>query len=257
MRILVCINKPDDELDNQAGSLAQNEDPSILDTDNENALEAALRIKDDHEDTVIIAMTAGPAETENMLRECIAKGADDAVLLTDDAFDYEDPWMVAEILSKAILQGENFDLIIAGNQSLDMDIIQVTPQLSKKLDIPLISQVRELKLNNGTIDVKSDFEHCTLDLKAGFPCILSVVKEINTPRYTTIQDMIMSLSADLTVLSAHDLDFKDKEDINSKPIDTLLSFPLKPRGAGIKIEGDSPEDIAEKLMNNLRKRAVL
>ena len=254
MRILVCINKPDDELDAPAGSSAQSEDLTILDTDNENALEAALRIKDALEYTAITALTVGPAETENMLRECIAKGADEGVLVTGDPIDYDDPWMVAEAMTLAIKKLGDFDLILAGNSSMDLDIIQITPQLSEKLDIPLISQVSELTAHDGSIEVKSEMEHITLDLKASLPCILSVIKEINTPRYTTIQNMIMSLSADLTTWGAGDLGL---DGIEGMPVETLLSFPLKPRGEGMVIEGDSPEEIAEKLMNNLRKKAVL
>lgn len=254
MRILVCINKPDDDLDNEGAIAAQKEDPSILDTDNENALEAALKIKDGSDDTQITSITVGPPETENMLRECIAKGADEGILITDDLIDYEDPWMTADVMTQAIGKLNKFDLIIAGNSSMDLEIIQIMPQLSEKLGIPLISQVSELSADGRSIEVKSELEHCTLDLEADLPCILSVIKEINTPRYTTIQDMIMSLSADLTTWGLNDLGIKEAE---SKPIETLLSFPLKPRGEGILIEGDSPEEIAENLMNNLRKKAVL
>lgn len=250
MRIIVCIN---DSLNDEN----TNESPTILNTDNENALEAALAIKDNDPQVTVIAVSVGPSDYEELLREAIAKGADEAVLVSDVSFDYNDPWLVADVMAKGLSCFDPADLIIAGKQEFDLGMIQIMPQIADKLGMPLISQVNALEMKDNLINVKSELEDISLKLEADLPCVISVTKEINTPRYTKIQDMIESLSADITILDAEDIGKAGEGDIGVKPVATLLSFPLKPRGDGIIIEGDNAEDIANNLMNHLRKRTVL
>ena len=285
MKILVLVNKPDEDD-------AVSNDISILDTDNENALEAALRIKDKDVGTEVIAVTAGSLDATDMLRECIAKGADDGILLSDENFDYENPRALASILAAGIKKLGSVDLVIAGSQSFDLGIIQITPQLSYMLDMPLIFRVSEFCLSQadgsdsvqegetelipdeelipeeraefipeyGKVSVKSDLENCTLDLISDLPCILSVTRDINTPRYTTVPDMLMSLSAEIKTMNGLDLGLDDQEnrsELFDEYNELLLSFPPKPRESGITITGDTPEDIAGSLMDHLRKKAVL
>lgn len=258
MRIVVCINDPDYINNLKAKTINKDhETPTILDTDNENALEAALKIKDENPDTEVIAIAAGPPEVDELLRESIAKGADDGILLSDESFDYTNMWTMATVLVEGIKRIDSVDLILAGKQSFDLGIIQITPQLAENLGMPLISQVSSLEINKENVTAGSMLENSNMILETKQPCILSIIKEINTPRYTTIIDMMNSLKVDIKTYNAADLGLDQNNESLNQPVDTLLSFPLKPREKGITIEGDNAEDIVSQLMTSLRKRTVL
>lgn len=260
-RIIVCIGKPDEGDNDINGTSVKDEHAGgILDTDNENALEAALRIKDKDPDWEVIALMAGQPDEEDMLRESVAMGADNAILISDAEFDYENPRVVAAVLAAGIKKLKRpADLIIAGYQTFDLGIIQVTPQLSHLLRIPLISQVSDLDLTGDKATAKSELENCTLDLRADLPCILSVLREINTPRYTTIQNMLMSLEFEIEKWDATDLAINenDRKKMFDEHSEIFLSFSPKPRESGITVSGGTPEEIADNLMDSLRKKAVL
>ena len=258
MKILVCINGLLNT-DNREILLdkTKEDDPSILNTDNENALEVALQLKDKDPDTRIIAIGVGPLKTQEMLRECIARGADDALLLTDESYDYKNQWTVAKVLSEGIKSMDDMDLILAGKQEFDLGIIHTMPQVAESTGFPLVSEVGKFEIADNKVIVNSELENEDLRVETSFPCILSVTKEVNIPRYTTVQGMLDSLSVEIKQMNAKDLGIDVNEDIYAKPTELMLEFPLKQRDAGIVIDGDSPGDIASNLMNHLRKRAVL
>jgi electron transfer flavoprotein beta subunit len=133
--------------------------PAIFNPEDLNALELALRIKDDYPGTVITLLTMGPIRAAEILREGMYRGADAGVLLTDKAFAGSDTLATSYALSKAIRKIGDFDLILAGRQAIDGDTAQVGPQVADKLGITQITYAEEIvSLTGKTIRVKRRLE---------------------------------------------------------------------------------------------------
>ena len=143
MNIIVCIKQVPDtteiKLDPVKGTLIREGVPSIMNPDDKGGLELALRLKDQHGATVTV-ITMGPPQSEAILREALAMGADKAVLLSDRKFGGADTWATSYTLSAA-LRKLDYDLIITGRQAIDGDTAQVGPQIAEQLDLPQVSYV--------------------------------------------------------------------------------------------------------------------
>ena len=125
MRIIVCVKQVPDTneitINPETGTLIRDGVPSILNNDDANALEQALQIKDADPDTEVIVITMGPPQAKEMLRECLAMGADDGILLSDRALGGSDTWATSNALAAGIRKAGAFDLILAGRQAIDGD----------------------------------------------------------------------------------------------------------------------------------------
>ena len=148
MKIIVCVKQVPDttevKIDKKTNTLIREGVPSILNPDDANALEQALAIKDKMEDVHITVVSMGPPQADVMLRECLAMGADEAVLVSDRAFGGSDTWATSNAIASAIRKIGEYDIIFAGRQAIDGDTAQVGPQISEKLDIPQVTYVEEI-----------------------------------------------------------------------------------------------------------------
>ena len=144
MKIIVCVKQVPDTTGkvavNPDGTLNRASMPAITNPDDKNAVEAALRLKDETGCRVII-VSMGPPPAEGMLREMIAMGADEAILVSGREFGGSDTYATSQILAAAIhkLGHEKGDLVFCGRQALAGDTAQVAPQLAAKLGLPQIS----------------------------------------------------------------------------------------------------------------------
>ena len=148
MELLVCIKQVPDtseiKLDPETNNLIRTGLPSIVNPFDMHALEAALVVKDAHSDSHITVISMGPPQAEDALRECLALGADDAVLITDRAFGGVDTLATSYTIASAIRhvqtkQGKPFDMIFCGKQAIDGDTAQVGPQIAEELGIPNVT----------------------------------------------------------------------------------------------------------------------
>ena len=150
MKIIVCVKQVPDtteiKINPETGTLIRDGVPSILNPDDANALEQALEVKDSQPDTEVVVVTMGPPQAKEMLRECLAMGADDAVLLSDRALGGSDTWATSNAVAAGIRTVGEFDLIFAGRQAIDGDTAQVGPQLAEKLGLPQVSYVEEFEI---------------------------------------------------------------------------------------------------------------
>ena len=146
MRIIVCIKQVPDvtevRIDPKTNTLIREGVPSIMNPYDLHAIEAALQLKEKTNGKVT-AITMGPPQAEEVLREAISMGVDDAILLTDRRFAGADTWATAYTLSKAAIK-TGFDLIICGKQAIDGDTAQVGPEMAEFLNIPHVSYVRKI-----------------------------------------------------------------------------------------------------------------
>lgn len=181
MRIIVLAKQVPDT--RNVGKDAMKEDgtinraalPAIFNPEDLNALEQALRIKDQYPDTTITMLTMGPGRAAEIIREGLYRGADNGYLLTDRAFAGADTLATSYALSMAIRKIGKFDLIIGGRQAIDGDTAQVGPQVAEKLGIPQITYAEEIvKIESSKITVKRGISGGVETVTAPMPILITV-----------------------------------------------------------------------------------
>ncbi len=230
-RIIVCVKQVLDEdeikIDKQNGNLLTENARKIINKDDLNALEEALIIKNKYENTHITVVTMGEPEAKNILLECLALGADDAVLISDNALKESDTLVTAEVLSAAIKKLGSYDLVLTGRQATGGDTQQVGIQLAELLDIPHINGILELRIENNmkSIVAKSITEKNCMLLKMKMPCLLTAVKELNKPRNMSIRGILEARKKKLKVWSVIDLGLMpDSVGLNASSTKVMRSF---------------------------------
>ncbi len=149
--------------------------PAIFNPEDLNALEQALRLKDQFPGTTITLLTMGPVRAAEILREGLFRGADDGILLTDRAFAGADTLATSYALACAINKIKDYDLILAGRQAIDGDTAQVGPQVAEKLGLPQITYAEEIiSLKEKTIRVKRRLERGVEIVEGKLPLVITV-----------------------------------------------------------------------------------
>jgi electron transfer flavoprotein beta subunit len=189
MNIIVCLKQVPDtnevKINKETGTLIRDGVPSIINPDDRNALEEALRIKDKNGAKVTV-VSMGPPQAKTALKEALAMGADEAVLISDRAFGGSDTWATATIISAAIEKIGNYDIVFCGRQAIDGDTAQVGPEIAEFLNIPQVTYVKELEVFDNRAKVTRYTENCDYVFDVKYPVLLTAIKELNEPRYPTI-----------------------------------------------------------------------
>lgn len=261
--IIVCAKQVPDtneiKTDPETGTLIRDGVPSILNNDDANALEEALKIKDAHPGTKITVITMGPPQADVMLKECLAMGADHAVLLSDRALGGSDTWATSNAITAAIKKYGEFDMIFAGRQAIDGDTAQVGPQIAEKLDLPQVTYVQKFEISDDrkTVKVERQLEDGYEVIEVALPCMLTAIKELNTPRYMSIKG-IFNPEKDIKVWNAADIEVDlATVGLKASPTNVFRSFTPKPKGKGVMLDGDSEKDLAKKLLIQLKHKHVI
>ena len=261
-KILVCAKPVPDtnviKINPKTGTLIRDGVPSILNPDDANALEEALKIKDKHPDTHITVVTMGPPQANDLLFECIAMGADEGLLVSDRAVGGSDTWATSNTLEAAIKKIGDFDLIFAGRQAIDGDTAQVGPQIAEKLDLPQVTYVEEFEINDELteVTVRRQLEDGYELIKVKTPCMLTTIKELNEPRYMNMKGIFGEKK--MTTWNAKDIEVDlTKVGLEASPTNVFRSFTPAPKGKGITLEGDTEKEIADKLLVNLKGKHVI
>ena len=260
MKVIVCIKQVPDtnevRLDQETGTLIREGVPSIINPDDKAGLEAALRLKDKHGAHVFV-MTMGPPQADIALREALAMGADDAVLLTDRAFAGADTWATSSTLASAIKQYK-YDLIITGRQAIDGDTAQVGPQLAERLGIVNISYVEEVNIEGGYVIVKRQYEDRYHIIKAKMPCLITALSELNEPRYMTPGGIFKAYNEiEIKTVVRDELDVADENiGLSGSPTRVVKSFTKPVKGQGTVVTMDDQES-ATWLVDKLKEKFIL
>jgi electron transfer flavoprotein beta subunit len=208
MRIVVCIKQVPDSaevrINPETNTLIRDGVPTIVNPYDTHALEAGLQIREKTGGKVTV-LTMGPPQAETALREALAMGADEAVLLTDRAFAGSDTWATAYTLSKAI--GEiGADVVLCGKQAIDGDTAQVGPELAEFMDIPHISYIRKIvEVSAGRIVVQRLMDDGFDVVESSLPVLLTVVKELNVPRMPSLKGKMTAKKAEIRKMTASDI----------------------------------------------------
>ena len=256
MRIIVCIKQVPEttavRINPETNTVIREGVKSIINPFDMFAVEEGIRLKERCGGTTV-ALTMGPPQAESALRETLAMGIDEAVLISDRAFAGSDTWATSYTLSCAIRKINQYDLILCGRQASDGDTAQVGPGISAHLDIPQVTYVRKIvDINNGHATVERMTEDGYEVLEVPLPALLTVVREINTPRLPSLKGMLRAKHAPITRWTAQDLQ-ADPALIGlsgSPTIVTRIFTPTPPAG-GQRLEGDLHE-VVSKLVEALR-----
>lgn len=256
MKIIVCVKQVPDakdvRLDPETNTLAREGVESIMNPYDQHALEEAIRLKEAHGGEVTV-ITMGPPQAEAVLRDSIACGADDVVLVSDRAFAGADTWATSYTLEKAIRKIGGFDLILCGKQAIDGDTAQVGPGLAMRLDIPYITCIQKVRDAGGDAIVVERMMDDGFDVvQAPFPVLCTVVKDINDPRVPSLKGKMRAKKAKITTLTAEDIG-ADSSCIGlpGSPTQVVNVFPPEARGNKEVLTGTIDEQV-EQLVEKLR-----
>jgi electron transfer flavoprotein beta subunit len=262
MRIIVCVKQVPDttevKIDPIKGTLIRDGVPSILNPDDANALEAALKLKEEFPGTEVVAITMGPPQAKEMLQECMAMGADTAILLSDRLLGGSDTWATSNAISAGIRKAGEFDIIFTGRQAIDGDTAQVGPQIAEKLGLPQVTYVMDMMVKENVITAKRALENGYEVVKVETPCVLTAIKELNTPRYMSLTGIYDAVKHDIKVWNAKDIKVDNHiVGLKASPTNVFRSFTPLPKGKGVVVEGDTPAELAINLINNLKGKNII
>ncbi len=263
MNIIVCVKQVPDtnevKIDPVKGTLIREGVPSIINPDDRNALEEALRIKDSMEDVKVTVVSMGPPQAEVALVEAIAMGADEAILLTDRAVAGSDTWATSTALSAVIKYIGDFDIIFCGRQAIDGDTAQVGPQIAEHLGIPQITYVEELKIQGNKVVAKRALEDGYFLVEAEMPVLLTAVKELNEPRYPSIKGIFEGFKGDkVKMVSAKDVNCDmDNVGLDGSPTNVIKSFTPPTKSRDLEMLEGTPVEQARKLIVRLREENLV
>ncbi|MBU3128758.1 electron transfer flavoprotein subunit beta/FixA family protein [Clostridium tagluense] len=261
MKILVCVKQVPDttevKIDKEKGTLIREGVPSILNPDDANALEEALKIKDKYKDVTVTVVSMGPPQADYMLRECLAMGADDAFLLSDRAFGGSDTWSTSNAIVAGINKIGQFDIIFAGRQAIDGDTAQVGPQIAEKLHMSQVTYVQNLEIKGNELEVQRQLEDGYEIIKVDMPVLLTAVKELNEPRYMSVDKIFDAYKKEIVVLGFKDIDIDSSQvGLKASPTKVFKSFTPQPKGKGIMLEGTSKKKVEELVMALKQKHII-
>lgn len=261
MKVVVCIKQVPDTKGgvkfNPDGTLDRGAMLAIMNPDDKAGLEAALRLKDQYGAEVTV-VTMGLPKAEDVLREALAMGADNAILVTDRVLGGADTWATSMTLSGAMRNLE-YDLIITGRQAIDGDTAQVGPSLAEHLGIPVISYAEDLKIDGDKVIVKRQFEDRYHILEAKMPCLITALAELNDPRYMTPGGIFDAYDKEITVWSRNDLTgiTDDNLGLSGSPTKIAKASDKVRKGAGEKVVPDTPDEGVSYIMDKLTAKHII
>ena len=267
MEILVCVKQVPDtaevKIDPEKHTVIRAGVPNIFNPFDQNALEAALQLKDSQGARVTL-LSMGPPQAEDVLREGLAMGADDAYLLTDRKVGGSDTLATGYCLAQAVrkvaeLQGiEQFDIVLCGKQAIDGDTAQVGPQIATELGIPQITYAAEINVDGTTVRVKQQNEEGYIVTEAQFPVLITAVKELNEPRFPTIRGTMKAKKREIPHLSADGIKV-DETKIGLKGSPTMVRKIFTPpqRTQGLVIKEEDPNAAVSVLMEKLTAQKII
>ncbi|MGE5593385.1 MAG: electron transfer flavoprotein subunit beta/FixA family protein [Betaproteobacteria bacterium] len=267
MNVAVLIKQvpetTDVKINRETNTLMREGVASIINPFDMYAIEEALRIREKHGGKVTV-ITMGPPQAEQALREGLALGADEAVLLTDRAFAGADTLATSYTLAKAIEKLGGFDLVICGKQAADGDTAQVGPEVAENLDLPHVTYVRKIEElcpgpcgsdgARGFIRVQRMTEEGYEVIESPLPALITVVKEINEPRMPSIRGMLRAKKAAITTWTAADLGVDPgRVGLVGSPTRVIRVFTPEQRRRGEIIEGATVQEKVRNLVAKLKE----
>ncbi|MBN1948282.1 MAG: electron transfer flavoprotein subunit beta/FixA family protein [Candidatus Cloacimonetes bacterium] len=257
MNIIVCIKQVPDtteiKIDPKTNTLIREGVESIINPFDLYAIEEALRLREQYGGKVT-ALSMGPPQVENALREAVAIGVDEIILLTDRRFAGADTWATSLTLSEAIKKMGSYDLLIFGQQAIDGDTAQVGPGVATHLNLPQTCFVKQIEnIGEGKIVVQRLMEDGYERIEMPLPALITVVKGINTPRLPSLRGKRNAKSIELVIWNADQLNLPENEiGLNGSPTQVVRIFSPELKKSGEKYELP-PAELADIIYNKIRE----
>ena len=268
MLVVACIKQVPDttqvQIDPVTNTLVREGIPFIVNPYDNHALEEALRMKDRF-GVRVAAISMGPPNAEATLRKALALGVDEAILLSDRCFGGADTLATSNVLSAAIRrlnEQEEVGLVLCGKQTIDGDTAQVGPGIATRLgytQLTLVDRVEQLDPVKKVIRVRRKLEGRHETVEAPLPAMLTVVRELNRPRYPTVPMRLASQQSEVTVWNNQVLRL-DEQTIGLKGSPTWVSRIFSPERELGEIIGDGvndPEGTARLLIDRMLAKDLL
>lgn len=267
MEILVCVKQVPDtaevKIDPVKHTVIRAGVPNIFNPFDQNALEAALQLKD-NQGAKVTLLCMGPPQAKDVLREGLAMGADDAYLLSDPKVGGSDTLATGYALSQAIKKLaadkgiEQFDIILCGKQAIDGDTAQVGSQIASELGIAQITYAAKLDVEGDTVTVKQQNEEGYYVTEAKFPVLVTAVYELNDPRFPTIRGTMKAKRREIPTLTAADIDIDlARVGLKGSPTKVRKIFTPPQRSGGLVINEEDPQVAVDQLMEKLTAAKVI
>lgn len=222
--------------------------PSQFDTI---AVEAALRIRDDVGEAKITILSVGPDGFKDVIKHCLAMGADAAVLVNDPAVIDADHWVVADVLAATVKKLDPVNLIICGRQAVDWDMGVVGSTLAEILDLPCVTIAKAVEIKDGHAVVERVLLDGFETVEAPTPCVVTVSNELGEPRYPKMRDMMRASRKEIVTWQATDIGMDADQLAGRIKLERL--YQPKTEIECEFIDGASPQEKAEKLAQRLKE----
>ena len=260
MKIVVCAKQVPDttevKLDPKTGTLIRDGVPSIINPDDKAGIEAALQLKEKCPGSTVTVVSMGPPQADVALREALAMGCDEAILVTDRAFGGADTWATSSTIAAA-LKKFDFDVIITGRQAIDGDTAQVGPQIAEHLGLPQVSYAENIEIDGDYLKVQRQFEDRYHIIKVKTPCVITALAELAQPRYMTVAGIVDAYDVkEVKVWGLEDLkDTIDEANIGLKgsPTRVKQSFTKQPKAAGTVLKDLTPDEAVDAIVAKLKE----
>ncbi len=264
MNIVVCIKQVPDtsqmKFDPETKTIKREGVENIVNPFDLYAVEEALRIKEKFfPDATITAISMGPKQAENALREVVSMGVDKAILLSDKSFAASDTLATSYVLSEAIKKLGDVKLVLFGKMAIDGDTAQVGPEVAALLDIPQITFVRKIvEITKDHIIAQRGMEDGFETLKVSLPAVITCIKELNEPRLPSLRGKIRAKKEDIPVWDANYLNI-DLERCGFKGSPTWVTKAFTPtiQKENIIFNDEDQNKNVENLINELKKKSIL
>jgi electron transfer flavoprotein beta subunit len=260
VKILVLVKQvyqsADLKVDRSTKTLITQGVPRVISETDKNALEEAIRIKEKHGGK-ITAISMGPPEAKEALREALAMGADEGCLLTDPRFEGSDAHATASVLAAAVTKIIDYDLILCGSYSEDLYSFQVGPRLAEICNLPQITYATKITIEGTNVTVEKDLENERQIIESKLPCLISVTREINEPRLPTLMAIMAASKKPMNTWGGAELGLGDGElGFQGSLLEILRSTVLIGERKRVMLQGEAKE-VAPKLVKALLEEGVL
>jgi electron transfer flavoprotein beta subunit len=262
MNIVVCIKQvpdvPSIRMDRERMTVIREGVESIINPLDCMALEAAVDLRR-REGGKITVMTMGPPQSEEALREALAFGADEAILLTDRAFAGADTLATSRVLARAISRLEPFpNLVLCGKQTTDSDTGHVGPQVAEELNLPQVCGVSEIHVEMNALMVKQLSDGYVNTLRVRMPALLTVAPELARPHHVPFGNLENAFSCrEVMRWGLEDLDLRQEEvGLMGSATRVWRLYPPPPKRKS-EMVGGTPQELVEHLIRKLEVLSIL
>ena len=261
MEIVVCIKQVPDttevKIDPVTNTLIRQGVPSIVNPFDKNAVEAALQLKEQHGGKVTV-LSMGPPQAKDALKECLAMGADETILISDRAFGGADTLATSYTLAAAVRKIGKVDMIICGKQAIDGDTAQVGPEMAEHLGMAQVTYAAKIEVTGDTAKIDREHDDGYEVIEVKLPVLISVVKSINEPRYPTVKGTMKANRTEIPTWTAADMTVDEQKlGLKGSPTQVKKIFTPPQRTQGVLINKETAREAVAELIQKMSDAKIV